>query len=260
VEVAVLTKLFDDLIPVALDLYAVYLVGSMEDYECILLRGLELFMQLGKHHYVSVVLRFAATVQHWREKHPALYECFSKSMHCWTEEPVELFHASVRHIAEKQRTSMALADAINTHAVLKENLAEWVQELGGGIDSGGLCVDHIPAAAEKMSTAIGTLFKRVLGSSGRCVFDEDEGVWRSQALGKFDDRCLPIALQHSVTVYGFTNLDVNVIKVHHDGFLDVGSVGRCGHHCSYADQNSVCRACTGLIAFVSKQCFEMSPV
>ena len=177
VEVAVLTKLFDDLIPVALDLYAVYLLGSMEDYECILLRGLELCIQLGKHHYVSVVLRFVATVQHWREKQPALYECFSKNMHCWTEEPVELFHAAVRHIAEKQRTSMALADAINTHPVLKENLEDWVKELGGGIDSGGFCVDHIPGAAEKMSKAIGALFERVLKTGERCVFDE--GVWRS---------------------------------------------------------------------------------
>ena len=64
VEAFLLTKLFDDLIPVALDLYAVYLVGTIAEYERVLLRGLELFMQLGKLHYVLLAVLFVATIQH----------------------------------------------------------------------------------------------------------------------------------------------------------------------------------------------------
>ena len=61
-ELQVLLTLLDEYIPVSLDLYATFQAGDYDAYERILYRALFLFAQLGKHHYVSCVVEYMATV------------------------------------------------------------------------------------------------------------------------------------------------------------------------------------------------------
>ena len=117
--------LFDELIPVSLDVYACCLHGTWEEYQVLLLRAFHLFVQLGKSNYIHAVLLFIATSGHWKEEFPEVRECFVRNLEKWSDEEVELYHATIRHHCAKHRTPESLAKAVNFHGALKEKMQNW---------------------------------------------------------------------------------------------------------------------------------------
>jgi hypothetical protein len=103
VEARMLVEVFDEIIPLSLDLYTCFLFGTWDEYEELLRRALHVFVQFGKVNYVHAVLLFLATVEHWRRTNPELYGCFTRNFHLFSEEEIELYHSTARNYAASRR-------------------------------------------------------------------------------------------------------------------------------------------------------------
>jgi hypothetical protein len=260
VEARMMVELFDELIPLSLDLYTCYLFGTWDEYEELLRRALHVFIQFGKSNYVHAVLLFLATVEHWKRTNPAVYERFTRNFRLFSEEEIELYHSTTRNYAAKQKSALELSRAINFHAAKHAQMEGWMAELVG-MTHGGQCVDNMEDGEERMSEKIASLFRGVVGSERSCEYDMRRGLWVSgrlrDALGvtedvMFSDRCLPLALQHSGAVYGFPELDVSIGKTTHEGAVST-RLRRCGHR---AGANVMCEACETIDRFVSEAVFD----
>jgi hypothetical protein len=74
IDAILLLNLFEEVVPVALDLYAAFLDGDSSLFESLLLRSLRIYAQLGKENYVNCLLLFIGTTEYWRTHFPEVHE------------------------------------------------------------------------------------------------------------------------------------------------------------------------------------------
>jgi hypothetical protein len=249
VEISSIFLLFEEYVPLCLDLYAIFLSGDFDAYERALYRSLFLFAQLGKGHYVQCVLLFVATVQNWRDSCPAFFEAFRKFYKFTSEEEVETFHSRVRKCAVRHRTAEDLARTVNFAGASLGTVMDWCHAAGVKSHHGGLPLDHHPEAVSAVSEAIKRLFEKAMFAPRPAVYT-GKSTWKSSVLGPFSDRMLPLAVQACKGLRGMIGIDISKHKVKHKGCVVLGQRTLCGH--VVLEPGQACPQCTNMMREVSK--------
>jgi hypothetical protein len=137
-DTIMMVHLFEEVLPVALDVYAAFLQGDMDLFESLLLRLLPIFAQFGKSNYVNCILLLIGTLEHWRLHFPDVYSRFRAALPLFSEEEIELLHSTVRDCGEQSRNSEQFALKVNLHGAVKDTVSQWNEALGVPDGSGCL--------------------------------------------------------------------------------------------------------------------------
>jgi hypothetical protein len=239
-EAIFLVQLFEEYLPLSLDVYALFLSGDFDNYELALLRLLRMYIQLGKQHYVLCISIFIAQLMHWKINYPALYAEMREKLRYASEEEVEIFHSRVRPHVHWKKDAEAVAREVNVLGANMQKLRAWrprkTQRTGSRPRAAQLTAERVNIACREIKD----LFKQVITSEVPCVLDEKEADWESEVLGAFGDRLLPFALQHAgVRLRGCGGIR-DMDREDCDGYIDTGSHRHCGHP---RTGGSTCEAC-----------------
>jgi len=257
-ELITLHQLFEEHLPVCLDLYASFLNGDFDSYMALLLRGLRMFMQLGKVHYTKVCLVFIALIEHWRQYQPDLYEAYRKSHHLTSEEEIELFHSTITQYADEKITAEGFAMKVNFHAATKRMQAAYETATGIEKRSGGWCVEHNSEALGAVAGGIRDLFRAASSLQSGCAPTEDGREWTSEMtqIGDIPDAALPMSLQQCPAALGFMKISLREWKTP----LGSAVVSRthlcCGHRMRKGCVS--CPECSEMLR--EKYCFSSSVI
>jgi len=260
-DVLLLQHFFEEVLPVALDVYSSFLQGDWDMYESLLLRLLPIFAQFGKQNYVNCSLLLIGTVEHWKAQFPELYARFRGSFNQYSEEEIELFHSTVRYCSKDVKDAEEFAKRINVHGANMASVTEWNDALGVPGRGSGRCREWQADDEIRMRDAIVRMFdaallsmERTEGSAGTSVSPHKgkEGwEWDSVSLGKVNDRAYPLPLQRNASVYGLAYVDISEHKVaagQFDGKLLHPS--GCGHN---GRRGECCMSCLRLISFIGSE-------
>ena len=229
-EAAILMPLFDDFIPVSLDLYASFLGSDFAEYDANLLRALKMFMQLGKNHYVLLIAMFQSMLQHWKKEHAELYQSFTSSIRFYSEEEIEVFHSMIRPHIHGQRTAKQVVRTVNYCGATAEMMAEWI----GKRRQKKLAVpqkkaDFSALSVTKAVRALKAMFRAVAVIEKPCSPSKKPREWDSTVLGSFNDHLLPFAMQQArVRIRGCRGTWTEH-RVELQLFLDRKFCRLCGH-------------------------------
>jgi len=254
-EAILLMQLFEEYLPLSLDVYAMFLSGDFMQYEGCLVRMLRLFIQLGKCNYVLCMSIFIAQLVHWKTHHPALYAQLQEKLRYCSEEEVEIFNSIIRGHVRWRKSSAQVVRAINAWGTSMTMLRSWrPKKLRRHVvreRALQLTTERVNAA----SKAIKGLFKRVATMESFCTWDAKGAQWDSAAIGSFSDHALPYALQRAkVRVRGCAAIG-NEDRVVADGHVDPRERRLCGHEkCSGA----LCAACLESTLNVVREMMDQS--
>jgi hypothetical protein len=229
VEAILLLQLFDEMLPVCIDVYACFLCSTLDEYLALLYRVFRVFLQLGKDHYVKLSIYLMCVLEHWREHHPHLFEAYKENHRHTSEEEIELFHSTIRSYAEDQKTAARLSLLVNFHGASRGTTSAWMSAAGIRQASGGQCVDNYPEAVDGMQVAIEGLFDEVLHAASRCKPVPEEGNWFSPVLGTLADNLFPLSMQQNPEVYGFSGVCIRQHKASQAQVINVRTHFVCGH-------------------------------
>jgi len=252
VDIIVLLNLFEEIVPVAVDIYSAYLAGDVPLFESLLMRSLRVFSQLGKERYVNCLLLYIMITEHWRSSHPEVYEKYTGSLSSFGEEEIELFHANVRPCTSRVRSSKQLARAITLHGATEAQKQEWLDVMGVPPAAGGHCREHIPDLDVKMKQSISKLFAHALECrSPTARAQEDAEGWVSPTLGKLNDRVFPIPLQRCTHLYKLPTVDVSKFKMQNEGWLSFRDIAVCGH--PRGRTRDGCTECGKMLTYIAEE-------
>jgi hypothetical protein len=274
-DAVMLFQLFDEVIPVSLDLYAAFLQGDADQFEALMFRALAVYIQLGKQNYVHAVLLFIATTEHWRTRHADVYESFRAHLWMFSEEEIELYHSILRGMSEHAANGEQLAHRITVHGATEGMVHDWMVALGVQRGRGGCCKERIRGMEERMKESLLRMLTAVVECEvdttaeppparrprrgGKCRKKSRtprEWQWRSPVLGTLSDRAYPVALQRCKHIYELPNVDCEGIRrpVGAHEQRPFGSVRLCcGHVC---DGRARCDDCWHLLCTVASQVME----
>jgi len=245
-DAVVLVQLLDEFVPVALDVYAVFLSGNFQKYESILLRSLVMFLQLGKRNYVRCLSIFIGQLLHWQEKYPALYASLTENLRFLSEEEVEIFHSTIRARIIGPKDSEHLARFVNFCGARADMMQRWKGEPSESEGKQSWMRD-VDCFAAKSAAAVKALFNATILVDTPCHKTEG-AAWQSAVLGTIGDHCLPYALQLArIRVRGCTG-NIHAHRVVCDGYLDSRAQRLCGHRRTRDRCCSECEAAVTQIA------------
>ena len=186
-----------------------------------------------------------AVLQHWKVNYPDLYAAYQEHHREVNEEPIEIFHSTVRQYAESERTANRLAEMINFHGATRQDICAWLAAAEVSSAPGGLCVDRAPAEVNNFGVLLKSLFEKVLSSRQRCGFDTKAGTWCSPVLGALPDKFFPFPLQLSPTPLNFPHISVRKWKAKPVSTIRGATTFSCGHE---RTTGAICLECRDLLA------------
>ena len=258
-DVLLMVHLLEEVLPVALDVYAAFLQGDMDLFESLLLRLLPIFAQFGKPNYVNCILLLIGMLQHWRVHFPDLYCKFRAALPHFSEEVIELFHSTVRYCGDQSRDSEQFALKVTLHGAVQDTVNQWAEALGVPDGSGGSCREWQPGQEIMMRDVIMQTFSAALDCKQPTTLQaqpvpEKGWQWDSATFGVVNDRAYPLALQRNECPYGLRYVKLGDRKVVQEAFDGkMMPVGGCGHTNVHG---GVCTDCWDAMKYMAAEVLE----
>jgi hypothetical protein len=255
-EAAILVQLFDEFIPLSLDLYAVFLSGDLVAYESLLVRSLRMFAQLGKNHYVLCISIFASEMAHWKKNFPAFYDQLVKNFQHLSEEEIEILHSTLRVHLHVQQNAKETARAVNFCGARAKMMRRWREEKAKKGHAKCSRSEPFPKGITRAIAALKRLFKSAIVCTTPCE-PAEKHEWKSAVFSTFDDHLLPYAMQQAnVRLRGCRGMSSND-RLEFTSFIDVKYRRLCGHERNGED---TCGECRNTILQIVREMMHVSQV
>jgi len=186
-------SLFEEHLPISLDVHAAFLSCDMVRYEQCLLRLLRMFIQLGKGNYVLCIGIFIAQLMHWKAHYSAL--C-AKLRYC-SEEEVEILHSMIRPHVRGRKTVKQVVREVNAWGSSMKMLRTWRHPKGRKSSTRKKATQLTPEMVGDACRSIKELFKSIITADSYCSREPNSKELHSPVLGDFSDHLLPYALQQA---------------------------------------------------------------
>ncbi|RIB06370.1 hypothetical protein C2G38_2217286 [Gigaspora rosea] len=108
-EYLTLKDLLDNLIPLVLDIYAIFFrAGEWQEYEESVIWVWVLFLRFSRHNYNKAPLMFVSDILYWRNINHPILEILKTRLPKFSDASVELFHSILRRTTQKHDTAELL--------------------------------------------------------------------------------------------------------------------------------------------------------